>query len=136
MNRINVIGNVVKEVNLRFAPNTGSGIANITLAINEGYGEHKTTTFVDVTVFGKQAVNCAKYLKVGSRIGVSGSLRQNIWTDKEGKKHYDYYILADTFNGIEFISNIISKELNKELNSDNTQNDFDTTPVDDGDMPF
>ncbi|MBP3932235.1 MAG: single-stranded DNA-binding protein, partial [Peptostreptococcaceae bacterium] len=59
---------------------------------------------------------------------------------KDGSKRYVTEVVADMFNGVQFLS----KSNGTNSTSNNTENDVfngmnfadDMTPVDDGDMPF
>jgi single-strand DNA-binding protein len=45
--------------------------------------------------FGKTAENAAKHLAKGRQIAVSGKLRTQKWTDKEGRERYTTEVVAD-----------------------------------------
>ncbi len=45
----------------------------------------KETSFVDLSLFGKQAENRLPYLRKGKEIGIEGHLEQNRW-EQDGKK--------------------------------------------------
>ncbi len=63
----------------------GNPICKFTVAVNKrlGKGEERTS-FIPVTVFGKQAELCAKYLSKGRGVHVVGELETDKYTDKEG----------------------------------------------------
>ena len=52
--------------------------------------------FIDIVCFGKEAENLFDSEGKGDSVLVSGKLQQNYWTDKEGKTHTDYRIVADS----------------------------------------
>src|SRR5574344_1066536 len=84
MNNVNIIGNLTKDVELKYTQNN-KAVTTVTLAVNEGYGESQKTYFIDVQVWEKQAENLEKYCSKGSKIAVSGKLIQQTW-EHEGKK--------------------------------------------------
>ena len=47
-----------------------------------------------MTVFGKQAENCEKYLKKGRLVGVQGRIRTGGYTNKDGAKVYTTDVIA------------------------------------------
>jgi len=49
---------------------TGEPVANFNLAIDQGYGERKSTVWVRVVVWGKQAEACQRYLSKGDLVCV------------------------------------------------------------------
>lgn len=90
MNTWNGIGNLTKDVELRYSGE--NPIARFTLAIN-GYANH--TDYIPITVFGKQAENCNMYLKKGSKAGVVGRVDTGSYENKEGKKIYTWDVVAE-----------------------------------------
>ena len=85
-NKVLLMGNLTRDPEIRYTP-SGAGVCQLGLASNRSYqtqsGELKDETcFVDVTVWGKQAESCSKYLKKGSPVFVEGRLRFEQWQDK------------------------------------------------------
>lgn len=85
MNSVNITGRVGGEVDLRYTPG-GKAVAQLTLAVDDGWGEHKKTAWIGVTLWGATAELAKKAVQKGDRIGISGRLSQEEWEDKEGKK--------------------------------------------------
>jgi single-strand DNA-binding protein len=100
MNNVNIIGNLTKDVELKYTQNN-KAITTVTLAVNEGYGDNQKTYFIDVQAWEKQSENLAKYCGKGSKIAVSGKLIQQTW-EHEGKKLSK--VLVQAFN-IMFLDN-------------------------------
>jgi single-strand DNA-binding protein len=100
-NKVVLIGNVTKNLELRFTPK-GKAVAKLGLAINRFWtnesGERKEdVTFVDVDVFGKLAENCAQYLSRGRPVLVEGRLKLDSWDDKQtGQKRSRLGVVAET----------------------------------------
>ena len=97
------INNLVISGNLTADPEivqtkSDTAVTRFTIANNESYGEKKTTTFLPVTVFGKAAENCAKYLKKGTFVACVGKLRQDRW-EKDGVPRS---AIAMTANSVQF----------------------------------
>lgn len=55
----------------------------------------KRTDFFNVTLFGTKAEVVSKYCVKGSYLNITGELKDNQYTDKEGKKRYEVQMLAD-----------------------------------------
>lgn len=138
MNKVVLIGNLTKDVELKNTQGNGTAVATINLAV-ENYNfqtKKKGADFIPVTVWGKQAENLSKYCSKGSKIAVSGRITQRSYDAKDGTKRYIIEVLADNFNGIEFLSKSNSAG---ESNSNTAVQDYDTdfgTPQDDGELPF
>ena len=104
VNKVLLLGRLTKDPELRYTP-SGAAVCDLTVAINHVYktkeGEKKEDAcFVDVTVWQKQAENCAEYLKKGSSLFVEGRLVQDRWEDKDGQKRSKLKVQAGS---IQFI---------------------------------
>lgn len=96
MNRACIIGRVVADPELKDAG--GTPVVNLRVAYNTRRkidGEWtEVGNFVNVTVFGKQAENVAKYVSKGREIGVDGRLEIRQY-EHEGVKRESVEITAD-----------------------------------------
>lgn len=79
-------------------------IANFQLCVKSGYGQNATFGYFNVTKFN---VSDKFVLETGKHISVVGSLKQNVWKDKEGKTHFDTVVVADE---IEFLPDFPKKD--------------------------
>jgi single-strand DNA-binding protein len=87
LNRVLLIGNLTRDPEVRFTPK-GTAVAEIGLAVNRVYsgedGERKEeTTFVDVTLWARQAEVAGQYLKKGRPVFIEGRLQLDSWEDKQ-----------------------------------------------------
>lgn len=85
---------------MRYSAN-GKAIAKFALAVNYGYGEKKTTEFVNIVLFGEQAERVSQYITKGKSIYVQGRLQTRTWDDDQGVKHYMTEIIG---NQVELLS--------------------------------
>src|SRR2546423_9599031 len=97
-NKIIVVGNLGRDPELRYTPQ-GTPNCTFSLASNErrknSTGEQQDiTTWFRVTVWGKRAETCAKYLTRANSVYVEGRLRLEEWTDKEGKPRFTLEVNA------------------------------------------
>lgn len=86
-NKVILIGNVTRDPEIKYTPK-GSAVAEVGLAINRYYttdgGEKREeTTFVDVTLWGRQAEVAGEYAKKGRPLMVEGRLQLDTWDDKQ-----------------------------------------------------
>ena len=80
MQKVIIIGNLGNDPELREAG--GTSVTNLRIAVNrrfnrntdEGKVQVDQVTWFDVSVWGKQAVACAEYLKKGRQVAVEGEL--------------------------------------------------------------
>ena len=91
------MGNLTRDPEVRTIP-SGMTVCEITLAVNEKYKDKETVSFVDVTVWGKQAETLARWKKKGEPLLVEGKLRQESWTDKQtGQKRSKMKVVCERF---------------------------------------
>jgi single-strand DNA-binding protein len=101
LNRVLLIGNLTRDPEIRYMPK-GTAVADIGLAINRSWknddGEKKEeTTFVDVTLWGRQAEFAEKYLRKGRATFIEGRLHLDSWDDKQtGQKRSKLKVIGET----------------------------------------
>lgn len=98
MNKVILTGNLTRDVEKR-ETSSGKSVANFSIAVSRPLSDE--TDFFNVTVWGNQAENCAKYLKKGSKVGIVGSLQNRKYEDREGAVRYITEIVAEQ---VEFLS--------------------------------
>lgn len=103
MNIIHISGNLTRDVETRYLP-SGTAIGAFGIASNRKWRDQTTkemkeeVTFVDITVFGKQAETVAQYFKKGSPILITGRLKLDQWDDKKtGDKRSKLGIVMEQF---------------------------------------
>ena len=98
-NRVIIMGNVTRDIELRHT-NAGTAVTDISLAVNDRVKRNdqwtEETTFVDVTLWGRQAEVASEYVSKGSPILVEGMLKQDTW-EQEGQKRSKLFVRADSF---------------------------------------
>lgn len=67
--------------------------AGFSLAVNHGYGEHKTTSWYHVRLWGKAGDAFAKYATPGQTVLVEGEFRCDQWDDKQTGQKKEQWIL-------------------------------------------
>lgn len=101
-NHCTLVGNLTKDPELRYTPK-GTAIAEIGLAINrrwkdEGGQQKESTTYCDITFFGRSAEIIKEYCKKGHPLLLSGRLETDEWNDKQtGQKRTKLKIVGETF---------------------------------------
>lgn len=96
MNRCILSGRTTADAELRYAQNEDkTAIANVSLAVDDGYGETKKTSFFRLTIFGKRAEAFAKLVPKGTKIMVDARAQQQNWTAKDGSKRHEVVFLVN-----------------------------------------
>ena len=89
MNKVILVGNVTRNPELRHAT-SGTAVCDLGIAMNDTYtkdGEKiENTTFVEVTIWNRDAENVATYIKTGAPILIEARLKNEKWDDKETGK--------------------------------------------------
>ena len=90
LNRVFLIGNLTRDPELRYIP-SGTAVTDIGLAVNRNWTgqdgqKHEEATFVDITLWARQAEIASEYLHKGDPVFIEGRLQLDQWTDKEGQK--------------------------------------------------
>jgi len=79
-----VCGRIGRDLECRYLPN-GNAVCDFALAVTDGYGDKKHTSWIECTVFGKQAENLVQYMGKGDMVLVDGVIWQDSW-ESEGQK--------------------------------------------------
>ena len=97
------MGNLTRDPELRYTA-SGAAVASFGLAVNRKYkaGDEwkEEVCFVDITVWAKQAENCAEYLHKGSSVFLEGRLNFQSWETDTGQKRTKLEVVA---NNIQFL---------------------------------
>ena len=130
INRVMLLGRLTRDVEAKNLP-SGSMVASFAVATSESWRDKATgekqekTEYSTVSVFGKQAENCAKYLSKGKQVFVEGKLQTDSY-EKDGVKRYSTKIVA---------SNVTFLGGSNNTNTDNNTPQADTSFTSDN-IPF
>ena len=100
LNKVMLMGNLTRDPELRYTPK-GTAVADIGMAINRVWtndqGERQEdTTFVDVTLWGRQAELAQQYLSKGRPVYIEGRLQMDTWEDKNsGQKRSKLKVVGE-----------------------------------------
>ena len=100
MNNVNIIGRITNDLEIRVVGNDLK-VLSFSVAYNQRRGEKEEVSFFEITAWGKQAEIIATYFKKGHRIAVSGRLKQDRYTDKDGNNRSRVTIVLGEFSFIE-----------------------------------
>ena len=89
-----IIGNLTKSPDLKYIPN-GTAIAKCSIAYTDGFGDKKTSHFMDIELWGKTAEAFNKYCDKGSKIMVVGFPKFEQWTAKDGSTRSRHSLRVD-----------------------------------------
>ena len=104
MNSVVLIGRLTRDPEVRYTAGTQMAVCTFTVAIDRPVraGAEKQTDFPRVTVFGKQAENCERFLAKGRLVGVQGRIQTGSYTNKDGVTVYTTDVVADRVEFLEW----------------------------------
>ena len=130
MNKVELIGRLTKDVDVRYTQTTNTLVANFTLAVNRRFAKEgqQQADFINIIAFAKTGEFCEKYFSKGQQVAVVGRIQTRSWDDDQGQKHYATEIIAEEvyFAG--------DKKRSTESTEQTENSDFETFSGDD--LPF
>ena len=104
MNSVVLIGRLTRDPEVRYISESQMAVATFTVAIDRPVrsGQEKKTDFPRVTVFGRQAENCEKFLAKGRLVGVQGRIQTGSYTNRDGATVYTTDVVADRVEFLEW----------------------------------
>jgi single-strand DNA-binding protein len=100
INRVVLTGNLTRDPELR-STSSGMSVCSLRVACNTRRKDQSTGEWVDkpnyfdVTVWGAQGENCARFLAKGRPVAIDGRLEWREWQDQNGNNRQAIDIIAD-----------------------------------------
>jgi len=99
LNKIFLIGRVVKDIELRVTPQ-GQSVASFPLATNRVWNDkmgqkQEEVEFHNVVVWGRQAEICKQYVQKGKLLMIEGRIKTRSWDAPSGEKKYRTEVIAE-----------------------------------------
>jgi single-strand DNA-binding protein len=100
INRVVLTGNLTRDPELR-STSSGLAVCGMRIAVNTRRKDQsgnwiEEPNYFDITVFGGQGENCAKFLSKGRPVAIDGRLKWREFTDKDGNQRQAIDIIADS----------------------------------------
>jgi single-strand DNA-binding protein len=100
-NKVILVGNLTRDPQVKTTP-SNTAVAEIGLAVNRTWWDKGTnsrreeTTFVDVTLWGRDAEVAGEYLAKGRSVLIEGRLQLDTWDDKQtGQKRSKLRVVCE-----------------------------------------
>ena len=100
-NKVILMGNLTRDPQVRYTPG-GTAVADIGLAVNRVWFDKQSNqkkeevTFIDVTLWGRQAEVAGEYLSKGRGVLIEGRLQLDQWDDKTtGEKRSKLKVIGE-----------------------------------------
>ena len=121
--KIIVVGNVTRDPELRYTP-AGKAVCTLNIAVNDGWGDNKSTIWIKAAVWEKGAESAAEHVKKGSSVLVEGRLSPDkdtgsprVYQRKDGEYGASYDMTAEVWRfvgnkntGAEVVSEVSTDE--------------------------
>lgn len=136
MNRVFLIGNLTKDPELT-TTNSGVSLCKFTLAVQRrftGNDGEREADFLPIIVWRGLADNCYKFLKKGSKAGVSGTIQTRQYDAPDGTRRFITEIIADEVEFLSTRNGGDEAESTKPTKTDEVVTKFE--PIDDDNLPF
>lgn len=113
-NTVILVGRLTRDIELRYT-NSNKEVADFSLAVDQ---DKDHVDFLNIQAWGNLAKSLAEYTQKGEMIGVRGTLKHDVYTNKNGEKRSRDYVLA---REIAFLS---TKKKETKANQDNSNDPY------------
>jgi single-strand DNA-binding protein len=100
-NKVILVGNLTRDPEVKYTTG-GTAVTEVGLAVNRTWFDKNSnerkedTTFVDITLWGRQAEVAGEYLSKGRSVLIEGRLQLDTWEDREtGKKRSKLKVVGE-----------------------------------------
>ena len=114
MNKVELIGRITKDLELRYTQSTNKPVLSFSVAVNKRINGENSADFINCVAWNTTAEFISKYFVKGQAIAIVGRLQNRSYEDEKGKHNITEVIVEE----VEFVG---SKPEEKE----NNENDFD-----------
>ena len=96
MNSVILIGRLARDPEMSYTQQQ-TALTRFTLAVDrpKRQGEDNGADFIRITVWGKQAENCDRYLSKGRQAAVMGRIQTGSYKNRNGETVYTTDVIAD-----------------------------------------
>ena len=123
INSLTIVGRLTRDAELKYT-NSGSAVTAMSIAVNrsrkDGDQWIEEANFFDISLWGKRGESLNQYLQKGTRIAVTGELRQERW-EQDGQKRSRVVIHA---NNIQLLGGDKQQSTNQSGSNSNQSNSY------------
>ncbi len=99
MNQVILIGRLARDPELSYTANTQTAVCRFTIAVDRprrrDSSEDAGADFIRITVWGRQAETCDRYLSKGRQVAIMGRIQTGSYKNREGATVYTTDVVAD-----------------------------------------
>lgn len=135
MNKVYLIGNLTRDPELT-TTNGGVSVCRFAIAVTRRFSNadgERETDFFNITAWRGTAENCAKFLKKGNKVAISGSIQIRNFERQDGTRGLSVDITADD---VEFLTSRNDSNGDNGTTATPSAQVSELQPVSDDDLPF
>lgn len=97
MNKVELLGRLTKDPEIRYTQTNNTMVASFTLAVNRRFAKEgeQQADFINCVAWSKTADFVNKYFKKGQQVAVVGRIQTRNWEDDNGQKRYATEVIAE-----------------------------------------
>lgn len=118
------IGRLTKDPELKYT-NTNVAVCKFNLAVDDGFGDNKSTSFIPMVAWRKTAEMIAKYLEKGSLIAVDGRISTRDYTNKDNTKVFVVEVIVNNIQFLSKSSKVVEKEAIQKVTPEEIEKESD-----------
>ena len=129
MNKITIIGNLVKDPETRTTP-SGVTVCTFVVATNRRFANadgERQSDFFRIQAWRQLGETCARYLGKGRKVAVWGELQARLYENRDGKTQMSLDVVADE---VEFLTPAENTETKPAKKAKENSDGYDATPAD------
>jgi single-strand binding protein len=136
LNRVNLMGRLVADPDLRQTPN-GVSVTSFRIAVDRDYSKDgkQQTDFIDIVAWRQTADFVARYFAKGRMIAVDGAIQTRNYKDKQGNKRTAVEVVADSVYFADSKPNT-NIDIRADIDVPDGAADFSEMTADSDDLPF
>lgn len=103
MNRVVLVGRLVRDVELRYTQ-SGTAVASFSIAVGRRRKKDSNeaeTDFINAVIWSKAAENFANFTSKGSRVAIDGRLQTSNYQNQQGQTVYKTEVIVENFDLLE-----------------------------------
>lgn len=97
INNCTFSGNIGKDCEQRWTT-AGKAVAQFSLPVTQGFGEHEKTSWITCKMFGARAEKLPQHLTKGIKVTVVGEFLIEEWEDKQGQKRITPVLIVNSLD--------------------------------------
>ena len=88
---------MARDPELSYTPNTQAAVCRFTIAVDRPKrdGQDQGADFIRITVWGRQAETCDRYLSKGRQVSIQGRIQTGSYKNRNGETVYTTDVVAD-----------------------------------------